>query len=840
MDLMEWKNEKEFAEAITDLLLYKGFKIDSYYDDIGPDGGRDIEAHTFEYDAALDELDSVGWWIELKYRSKSSLGSKDVADVLSKLARFKISKTDKFLIITNTQFTNTFKTDICSYCAENGIKIRFWDRTKLRIMFQKKEIDNKSNEYVNGMISDRLHETKLIFNTIQSGMKSVLLLVGTAGVGKSALARYIMMYMSKNSGYLTGIFDSRMQGGIGFQLKLLAEKFQNQNCITDFSLSSNIRMDEKERLELLINHCKKYKTLLVLDNTEHLQDINGEIKNQHIKMLVEKFLEEDMNGSVLLLLSRHTLNSIYNTQTFFFGYELKGWNIDFVYNKYLPYLQYLNTCIADISDEIQRKKILETMEGNPLALKIANQLCLSNDIKYVVNCIKHEKNPAQSLIKKISQELSEEEVLALNKFSQFERPMTLKEVRTYVCSENILNRLRLRMLIEPVQASETQYQMHPLTIAQFDLANFLDKRKPIVYDIVKIIFKNTENKNIEDIYYHGLLRQAVEMLINIQSIDEAAKIIIRIGTRALSMGDVDYLSDILERLKEDSKLSPLYSTRLKKVEGHIHNFNERYDLAKKIYQAMLSESLELKDDWSRAAALNGLGSIERYTNNCQRAISLYTESLQIRIDNNFEIDQSNSYHNLGAVYIILGDYDNAIKCLKKAISIRENSQDIFRMSATELYLGECYIHIGQFEESKKLLEQCIVNKEKVHDIVGGLWAGLAKSKLVICMFTYGVNEMLLKNETSRLLELSKLCQIISHTREYVISQIFLSVLTFFSDIESGNALEYAVNAKNKVNNTLLKEFYLSIIKKIINIIMSNQLTEENIQILKNFVLNIKI
>lgn len=177
MDLMEWKNEKEFAEAITDLLLYKGFKIDSYYDDIGPDGGRDIEAHTFEYDAALDELDSIGWWIELKYRSKSSLGSKDVADVLSKLARFKISKTDKFLIITNTQFTNTFKTDICSYCAENGIKIRFWDRTKLRIMFQKKEIDNKNNEYVNGMISDRLHETKLIFNTIQSGMKSVLLLV---------------------------------------------------------------------------------------------------------------------------------------------------------------------------------------------------------------------------------------------------------------------------------------------------------------------------------------------------------------------------------------------------------------------------------------------------------------------------------------------------------------------------------------------------------------------------------------------------------------------------------------------------------------------------------------
>lgn len=838
MNITEWKNEKEFAEAITDMLLYKGFKIDSYYDDIGPDGGRDVEAHTFEYDAALDELDSIEWWIELKYRSKSSLGSKDVPDILSKLARFKLSKADKFLIVTNTQFTNTFKTDICTYCNENGIKIRFWDKTKLRLLFQKKEIDNRNSEYVNGMISDRLQETKLIFNTIHSGIKSVLLLVGTAGVGKSALARYIMTYMSKNSGYLTGILDSRMQGGIGFQFKLLAEKFQKENCITDFSLSSNIRIDEKERLELLLNHCRKYKTLLVLDNIEHLLNINGEITSQHVKILIEKFLEGDMNGSVLLLLSRHTLNKIYNTHSFFFWHELKGWNIDFVYNKYLPYLQYLNTCISGISDETQRKNLLETMDGNPLALKIANQLCISNNIKYVVNCIKYEKNPAQSLIKRISQELSEEEILALNKFSQFERPMTLKEVQTYVCNENILNVLRLRMLIEPTQASETQYQMHPLTIAQFNLSNSLDKRAAIVYNIVNAIYKNIKNKNIEDIYYHGLLRQAAEMEINVKRVNDAAQIIIRIGTRALSMGDVDYLVDILERLKADTQLSPLYSTRLKKVEGHIYNFNERYDLAKKIYQAMLSESLELKDDWSRAAALNGLGSIERYTNNCQRAISLYTESLQIRIDNNFEIDKSNSYHNLGAVYIILGDYNNAIKCLKNAISIREKFQDIFRMSATELYLGECYIHIGQFEKAKKLLEQCIKDKEQVHDIVGGIWARLAKSKLIICMFTYGENDMLLKDAIFHLLQLSKLCQTISHTREYVISQMFLAVLAFF--IESENALEYAVNAKNKVNNTLLKDFYLSIIKQIINIIMNNRLTKEDILILKKFVLDIKI
>ena len=106
------------------------------------------------------------------------------------------------------------------------------------------------------------------------------------------------------------------------------------------------------------------------------------------------------------------------------------------------------------------------------------------------------------------------------------------------------------------------------------------------------------------------------------------------------------------------------------------------------------------------------------------------------------------------------------------------------------------------------------------------------------MFTYGENDMLLKDAIFHLLQLSKLCQTISHTREYVISQMFLAVLAFF--IESENALEYAVNAKNKVNNTLLKDFYLSIIKQIINIIMNNRLTKEDILILKKFVLDIKI
>ena len=807
MEELKWDNEKDFAKSIKGLLIYKGFKIDSYYDDIGPDGGRDIEAQTFEYDLALDRCETINWWIELKYRSKSSLGAKDIDDICSKIARASLKKVDKFLLITNSQFTPEFKENISKSASEKYIKIRYWDKTILEKLFFNKQNKKEIDHFHTNLISDRVEDTKLIFNIIKSGLKSVFLLVGSAGVGKSALARYMLSYMSNSGGYAGGVLDMQLHGGIGLQLKLLADILKKRGYTSDFCCSSNLQLSENQRLELLFDHCLSHKTILIIDNLEKQLNLSGNIDNPMVRTLIERFLTQNMNGSVLLLLSRVPLNGIYNANPLCYTHELKGWDIDFVYDKYLPYLQYLNTRITDIASEDRRKELLQSMEGNPLALNIANYLCISNNVETIVNCIEDKNNPAQNLIKLVSNDLKNEEVDALNRFAQFNRPMSKNEIMKYICSEPVLKSLQIQKLIEPIADSDDHYGMHPLTVAQFDLQNDLVKRTKIVSEISSKITNDLEQENIEEVYNHGLLRQVAEMFLSINEVNQAAEIIIRIGTRALSMGDVIYLQNTLHRLYDSMDLSALNRTRLKKVEGHIYDFENRYDKAAEIYGKMLQESIELQDPWSRAAALNGLGSIERFNNNCEKAISLYTESLQIRIDNDFVIDQSNSHHNLGAVYIMMQDYDKAIEHLEIAKEIRQNKKDIFRVSATELYLGECYTHTGEYKKAEQLLEECIKNKQKVHDIVGNIWANLAMVKLIISESENNCSEIKLKSSIDTMDHIANECKNIAHMKECVIAQIFLSMCKMLLQYDSQNILDTLVQAQTNAEQTMLSEYY---------------------------------
>lgn len=840
MKKIVWGNEKDFAASIKELLIYKGFKIDSYYDDIGSDGGRDIEAHTFEYDLALNEYDIINWWIELKYRSKSSLGAGDIDDIRSKIVRAAAAKVDKFLLITNTQYTPEFKENISGCCRENHIKIRYWDITALEELFfnrnSKEEIDN----FQTNLISDRIEDTKLIFNIIKSKRKTVFLLGGSAGVGKSALARYILSHMSNSEGYSGGIIDFQLQGGIGLQLKVLANNFKKHGLTSEFCFSSDLKISEDQRLALLFDHCCTNKTILIVDNLEKYLSIDRNIENPCINFLLQKFLNNNMNGSILLLLSRVPLNGLYSTERLFFSYELKGWDIDFVYDKYLPYLQYLNTRISNIESVEERKKLLRFMEGNPLALNIANCLCMSNDLESIVSCIEDKSNPAQNLIKLASKNLTDEEIDALNKFAQFNRPMSKQEITQYVCSEQVLKSLKIHMLVETVSGANEQYSMHPLITSQFDLQNDIEKRKEIVLEISSKIRENLVQENIESIYNHGLLRQVAEMFLSIDDVNHAAEIIIRIGTRALSIGDVVYLKNTLKRLYNSVDLSSLNRTRLKKVEGHIYDFENCYDLAEKTYKEMLQESIDLNDPWSRAAALNGLGTIERFSNNCEKAISLYTESLQIRIDNKFIIDESNSHHNLGAVYIMMRDYDKAIEHLEKAKGIREKQNDIFRVSATELYLGECYIHTQSYNKAEKLLKQCINKKKDVQDVVGYIWANLAMAKLIICEAENIFTEKKLQSNISMLEGIICECKQISHMKECVMAQIFMAISAMMLGCSPQNVIGMLVEAQDSKKYTLLSEYYNNLIEKLMNIALNETIIPDKNGTLVQIALQLKI
>ena len=256
------------------------------------------------------------------------------------------------------------------------------------------------------------------------------------------------------------------------------------------------------------------------------------------------------------------------------------------------------------------------------------------------------------------------------------------------------------------------------------------KRKQCVNSLITKIDKFLIDKNIDESYYHDLSRQKLNMYLNISEYEKAQQVLIEIGTRILSMGDIVYLQSVLNLLF-DSDLNDMLKNRLNKIKAHIESYTDDLETAKNTYQIMLDKAVEFNDSWAKSAALNGLGSMSRYVYDYDNAISKYQESLAIRLLNNMEFESSNSYHNIGATYIIMKEYDSAVDALNKAKNIREKYNDKFRLSATMLYLGECYMLKEDFTEANKILCECHKIKIEINDKVGEIWSVIALAKLYI-------------------------------------------------------------------------------------------------------------
>ncbi|MGB0697721.1 MAG: hypothetical protein ACPGOY_18870, partial [Rhodospirillaceae bacterium] len=90
-------NEEDLLNAALFLLRMHEFKISHVFEGSGPDGGRDIEAVSFEIDAS-QKIEPVKWWIELKFR-KTQKGTLSTKDLNNKLHRASTRGVKKYLLI---------------------------------------------------------------------------------------------------------------------------------------------------------------------------------------------------------------------------------------------------------------------------------------------------------------------------------------------------------------------------------------------------------------------------------------------------------------------------------------------------------------------------------------------------------------------------------------------------------------------------------------------------------------------------------------------------------------------------------------------------------------------
>ena len=124
--------------------------------------------------------------------------------------------------------------------------------------------------------------------------------------------------------------------------------------------------------------------------------------------------------------------------------------------------------------------------------------------------------------------------------------------------------------------------------------------------------------------------------------------------------------------------------------------------------------------------------------------------------------------------------------------------------------------------------------------MGSIWANLAMGKLTICETVESLSEKRLKTCIINLENVAQICENISHIKEYVIAQIFMSICSLLLCQDMGKVMEYLVNAQTKVKNTLLSDYYGIIIKSLMNIALNNTVNSNDLILLSEICMKIKI
>ena len=835
-DIKNILNENEFRSFICSLLETCGFKINIIVEGAGSDGGRDLEVTSFEYDTATREKECINWWVELKFRSQqkatSNLGINDLSDISSKIIRASNKGIDKFLLVTNGKLSKELFDHLIIVSKRNRIPLKIWDKDKINNIVMSFNEFNTNSKIVK--IADRNLEATALINIINSNYKNIIQITGKRGVGKSLLANYIAKHLSYTAGYGYGFIDCKNHTQIGLQIKEIANSLCDQNIYSEFVDTISLNKSENERTLLLCNHIQKNRTILIIDNIEYILDKCRRISSPQVETLINFSINNSINDSIIFITSQLSLNTFYSSQTTYVNFELKGWDIDYILDSYIPTLSYISKQLSNykLSRE-EQKELFLCLEGNPFALNILNQLCEKNDLLSLIEKIKLIDNIPHYLLEQLSGSLSDIQVLSLEKISQFSRTLDEEEITHFICNKSTLDSLIFRGLLEHSSMLKNKYTLHPLTIAEFSLNNNIDKKRKIVDQLTSTIKKYIINYHIDELYPHNLMRQIIDMNISIRNFSEVAETLIIIGTRILATGDIYYLNSIMEKLAS-IELPALLDVRLMKLKAHIASYSDRLFESKKIYEEMLERSIELNDPWSKSAALNGLGSMARYVNDYKTAIDYYVESASIRESNNMIAELSNSLHNIGATYIISKNYKKAIDVLKKACDIRLSTNDQFRLSASMLYLGESYTLTGEFENAEETIKKCKEIKENIKDIVGTIWCCCGLAKLYIIS---DETQKLISFE-SELLQNEKLAHSLKMTRHYALLNIYLGILSFYKK-EYTTSIGY-YNASISLCQDFRKDLFEKDIRTLTLLSLNFKVNESDKEIIKEIVKGHKI
>ena len=158
--------------------------------------------------------------------------------------------------------------------------------------------------------------------------------------------------------------------------------------------------------------------------------------------------------------------------------------------------------------------------------------------------------------------------------------------------------------------------------------------------------------------------------------------------------------------------------------GMIQEDQGNYEEAEKLYKQSQKINEELGNKSGIAKTLHQLGIIQQHQGNNKEAEKLYKQSLKINKELGYKSGIAGTLHQLGIIQQRQGNYEEAEKLYKQSLKINEELGDRSGIANTLHQLGTIQGDQGKYEEAEKLYKQSLKIKKELGDksgIAGSLY-----------------------------------------------------------------------------------------------------------------------
>ena len=288
----------------------------------------------------------------------------------------------------------------------------------------------------------------------------------------------------------------------------------------------------------------------------------------------------------------------------------------------------------------------------------------------------------------IFSKLSAEQKRLLSALSIYREPVPLDAL-----AEQNLDTDELDSLVEQGLARQVEteiYDVHDL-IREFLLRSLDDKMKIESHSKCADWYskaKQTPGFTVELIYH----------LINSNSNEEAAKIIVEDGRGLVALGHMELLGLIENIELSDIKLE--LKTRINQLQGEIMALLGRFEHAKEVFNEAQKGALKLKNIPIQAEVLSALADIALKQGNLEDALSMHNEALKNFIELADAKGAARTYNNMGYLLRRKNDRAKALESYGEVETILEQNDDIELISA-QLILARSFLDLGETERARK-------------------------------------------------------------------------------------------------------------------------------------------